>query len=92
MLCFNQPGQIDRYVSLDGSDALRSALKEFFSESVIQRCLVYNWCNMAGKLSKHHSGEVLRLFARLRCVQALDAAEKILCELKASLVSHNVEA
>ena len=70
------------YVVLDGSDALRAAVKEFFSDSVIQRCLVHKERNIKGKLSKRHWGEVSRLFTRLRNVQGIDAAEEVLGELK----------
>ena len=80
------------YVVLDGSDALRAAVKEFFSDSVIQRCLVHKERNIKGKLSKRHWGEVSRLFTRLRVVQGIDAAEEVLGELKSFLEPINAEA
>ena len=80
------------YVVLDGSDALRAAVKEFFSDSVIQRCLVHKERNIKGKLSKRHWGELSRLFTRLRRVQGLDAAEEVLGELKSFLEPINSEA
>jgi putative transposase len=60
---------------LDGSDALRSVVKEFFADSVIQRCLVHKQRNIRAKLSKRHWGELARLFRRLRSVQGKQAAE-----------------
>ncbi len=80
------------YVVLDGSDALRAAVKEFFSDSVIQRCLVHKERNIKGKLSKRHWGEVSRLFARLRNVQGIEAAEEVFVELKSFLEPINAEA
>ena len=80
------------YVVLDGSDALRGAVKEFFSDAVIQRCLVHKERNIKGKLSKRHWGELARLFKRLRNVQGLAAAEEVLDDLKSFLEPINAEA
>ena len=80
------------YVVLDGSDALRAAVNEFFSDSVIQRCLVHKERNIKGKLSKRHWGEVSRLFTRLRGVQGIVAAEEVLGELTSFLKPINAEA
>jgi transposase-like protein len=80
------------YVVLDGSDALRGAVKEFFSDAVIQRCLVHKERNIKGKLSKRHWGELTRLFKRLRNVQGLAAAEEVLDDLKSFLEPINAEA
>ena len=57
------------YAALDGSDALRMAVKEFFPDSVVQRCLVHKERNIRSKLSKKHWGELARLFKRLREVK-----------------------
>ena len=80
------------YVVLDGSDALRGAVKEFFADSVVQRCLVHKERNIKGKLSKRHWGELSRLFTRLRKVQGNVAAEEVLGELKLFLEPINAEA
>ena len=80
------------YVVLDGSDALRGAVVEFFSDAVIQRCLVHKERNIKGKLSKRHWGELSRLFTRLRRVQGIEAAEEIFGELKKFLEPINAEA
>ena len=63
------------YVVLDGSDALRGGVIEFFSDCVLQRCLVHKERNIKGKLSKRHWGELSRLFARLRSVQGIAGAK-----------------
>jgi transposase-like protein len=80
------------YVVLDGSDALRGAVKELFSDAVVQRCLVHKERNIKGKLSKRHWGELARLFTRLRSVQGITSAEEVFDELKSFLEPINAEA
>lgn len=80
------------YVVLDGSDALRGAVKEFFADAVVQRCLVHKERNIKGKLSKRHWGELAQLFSRLRSVQGIEAAEEVFDELKSFLEPINAEA
>jgi putative transposase len=80
------------FVVLDGSDALRSAVIEFFPDAVIQRCLIHKERNIKGKLSRRHWGELSRLFRRLRNVQGIEAAEEVFGELKAFLKPINAEA
>ncbi len=80
------------FVVLDGSDALRGAVMEFFPDAVVQRCLVHKERNIKGKLSKRHWGELSRLFARLRSVQGIEAAEEVFASLKAFLKPINAEA
>ncbi|QDV25279.1 Transposase, Mutator family [Aureliella helgolandensis] len=77
---------------LDGSDVLRRAVKEHFPDSVIQRCLVHKERNIRGKLSKRHTGELARLFRRLRSVQGYTAAQEVVGELEAFLEPLNAEA
>ena len=77
---------------LDGSDALRLAVKEFFPEAVVQRCLVHKERNIRSKLSKKHWGELARLFKRLRAVQGKDAALEVVGELKVFLKGKNAES
>jgi len=77
---------------LDGSDALRSVVQEFFADSVIQRCLVHKERNIRAKLSKRHWGSLARLFKRLREVQGKRAAEEVVGELESFLKPINVEA
>jgi putative transposase len=80
------------FAVLDGSEALRSVVKEFFADSVIQRCLVHKERNIRAKLSKRHWGELARLFKRLREVQGKAAAEEVVGELEAFLKPLNAEA
>ena len=77
---------------LDGSDALRSVVVEFFEDAVIQRCLVHKERNIKAKLSKRHWGELARLFRRLREVQGKAAADEVVAELVAFLTPLNAEA
>ena len=80
------------FALLDGSDALRGAVKEFFPDSVVQRCLVHKERNIRGKLSKRHWGELARLFKRLRGVQGYAAAQEVFVELESFLKPINAEA
>jgi len=80
------------FAVLDGSEALRRVVKEFFADSVIQRCLVHKERNIRVKLSKRHWGELARLFKRLRSVQGKEAAEEVVGELEAFLKPLNAEA
>ena len=77
---------------LDGSEALRSVVKEFFEDAVVQRCLVHKERNIRSKLSRRHWGELARLFKRLRKVQGKQAAEEVVQELVAFLRPLNAEA
>jgi transposase-like protein len=80
------------YVVLDGSDALRVAVREFFHDAIVQRCLVHKERNIKGKLSKRHWGELSRLFTRLRSVQGIEAAKEVYDEFAAFLKRTNAEA
>ena len=80
------------FAVLDGSDALRTTLLEFFSDAIVQRCLVHKERNVRAKLSKKHWGELARLFKRLRSVQGKAAAEEVVAELVAFLEPKNAEA
>jgi putative transposase len=80
------------FAVLDGSDALRSVVTEFFEDAVIQRCLVHKERNIRSKLSKRHWGELARLFKRLRKVQGKSAAEEVVAELANFLTPLNSEA
>ncbi len=77
---------------LDGSVVLKSAVKEFFTDAVVQRCLVHKERNIRAKLSKRHWGELARLFRRLREVQGKEAAEEVVAELEQFLQDKNAEA
>jgi len=77
---------------LDGSDALRSAVKAFFEDAVVQRCLVHKERNIKSKLSKKHWAELARLFRRLREVQGKDAALEVVGEIRSFLKGKNAES
>ncbi len=77
---------------LDGSDALRSVVKEFFEDAIVQRCLVHKERNIKAKLSKRHWSELARLFRRLRKVQGKQPAKEVVAELVAFLTPLNAEA
>ncbi len=77
---------------LDGSAALRSAVKEFFPDAVVQRCLVHKERNIRSKLSKKHWGELARLFKRLRQVQGKATATEVVKELIEFLKGKNAES
>ncbi|MFT7629579.1 MAG: putative transposase [Mariniblastus sp.] len=77
---------------LDGSAALRSAVKEFFPDAIVQRCLVHKERNIKSKLSKKHWGELARLFRRLREVQGREAALEVVQELREFLKGKNAES
>ena len=80
------------FAVLDGSDALKNALLEFFPEAVIQRCLVHKERNIKAKLSKRHWGELARLFKRLREVQGAGAAVEVVQELERFLKDKSATA
>jgi len=80
------------FVALDGSDALRGAVKEFFPDSIVQRCLVHKERNIRSKLSKKHWGELARLFKRLRSVQGKAAAKEVVQELEEFLKGKSAES
>ena len=80
------------FAALDGSAALRNAVKEFFLDSVIQRCLVHKERNIRSKLSKKHWGELARLFKQLREVQGKVAAQEVVKELEEFLKGKNAES
>jgi putative transposase len=79
-------------VVLDGSDALRVAVREYFPDAIVQRCLVDKERNIKGKLSKCHWGELSRFFTRLQRVQGLARAQEVFGELAAFLKRINAEA
>lgn len=63
---------------LDGSDALRKAVLKFFTNAVIQRCLVHKERNIRGYLSTIHWSTLSLLFKDLRNAQGKEQAlEKV---------------
>lgn len=80
------------FAVLDGSQALRKALVEYYPDAIVQRCLVHKERNIRGRLSKKHWGELSRLFKRLRSVQGQAAAQEVVAELVVFLEPKNAEA
>lgn len=74
---------------LDGSDALKGAVLEFFPDAVIQRCLVHKERNLRGYLSKKCWSELAALFKRLRRAQGHEAAEAAQEEIRVFLANKN---
>jgi putative transposase len=77
---------------LDGSAALKKGVLKFFSDAVIQRCLVHKERNIRARLSRRDWAENARLFKRLREVQGEEAAREVLAELEKFLKSKNAAA
>jgi len=77
---------------LDGSLSLKKAVVHFFSDAVIQRCLVHKERNIRSRLSRRDGGELARLFKRLREVQGEQAAREVLGELEQFLEKKNAAA
>lgn len=77
---------------LDGSQSLKKAVVHFFSDAVIQRCLVHKERNIRSRLSRRDWGELARLFKRLREVEGEQAAREVLVELEQFLEKKNAAA
>lgn len=77
---------------LDGSLSLKKAVVHFFSDAVIQRCLIHKERNIRSRLSRRDWGELARLFKRLREVQGEQAAREVLVELEHFLEKKNAAA
>lgn len=77
---------------LDGSKALSGAVREFWPDALIQRCLVHKERNIKGKLSHRHHGEVARLFKELRLAQGEEDGKKAYEALHKFLKKTSAEA
>ena len=77
---------------LDGSPALKRAVKERYPEAVVQRCLVHKERNLRGCLSRKDYPELNRLMNRLRRVQGAAAAREALGDLKRFVAGKNQKA
>jgi transposase-like protein len=82
----------DPLVVLDGSEALKKAVLEFYTHAAIQRCLVHKESNVRGRLSKRHWGTSARLFKRLREVQGETAAREVCRDIEQFLGDKNAQA
>jgi transposase-like protein len=77
---------------LDGSEALRKAVREFWSDAVIQCCLVHVERNLHGYLRKRDHSECSRLLRRLRKAEGLEAATEAAAELYRWVCRRNQQA
>jgi len=77
---------------LDGSQALRKAVKKHWPDTVFQRCLVHKERNLKRYLARRDWGEISRLMRRLRKVEGADAGREALAELRAFVARRNKEA
>ena len=77
---------------LDGSDPLKKAVRTFFDDAVIQRCLVHKECNIRGRLSRRHWGDLARLFKRLREVEGEAAGREAYSDIERFLSDKNAAA
>jgi len=79
-------------VVLDGSKALRKAVRKHFSHARIQRCLVHKERDLKRYLPRRHWEELHDLFDRLRKAQGAEAAIEVLEELDRFLAPKNLAA
>ena len=77
---------------LDGSEALRKAVKEFWPDAIIQTCLVHVERNLHKYLSRKHHGELSRLMNRLRRAEGLEAGTEAAIELYRFVSRRNQQA
>ena len=76
---------------LDGSKALRSAVRRHWPDAAVQTCLVHVARRLRGKLAKRWHGELKRLFKRLREASSLEAAEEALAALERFVAAKSAE-
>lgn len=79
-------------VVLDGSEALRKAVLEFWPDAPVQRCLVHKERNLRGYLSRKHHGRLAVFFTELRKAQGEEAALEILGRMEAWIRGINAQA
>jgi len=79
-------------VVLDGAEALRKAVLEFWPDAPVQRCLVHKERNLKGYLSRKHHGRLAAFFAELRKAQGEEAALEILARMEEWIAPLNAQA
>ena len=77
---------------LDGADALRKAIKQFWPDAVVQSCLIHKERNLHGYLRKSDHAECSRLLRRLRLAQGPQAGREAYEELRRFLAPRNAAA
>ena len=78
-------------VLLDGSKALRRAVRRHWPDAAIQTCLVHVARGIRRKLARRWHGELERLFKRLREASSCEAAREALDALERFVASHSAE-
>ncbi len=78
-------------VVLDGSKALRRAVRTHWPEAAIQTCLVHVARRVRARLARRWHGELERLFKRLREAGSLEAACEAQAELERFVAAHSAE-
>jgi len=76
---------------LDGSSALRKAVRKHWCEAHVQTCLVHVARNLQGKLSLRRRAELQRLFRALREASSLEAAREAYGALEGFVGRHSAE-
>lgn len=79
---FGPPPEGRLLAVLDGSSALKSAVLAYWSQTVIQRCLVHKMRNLQRFLRKGDWPPLRRLFDRLRKAQGLAAGREALAAIE----------
>lgn len=77
---------------LDGSSALKTAVRTYWPDAVVQRCLVHKERNVRRFLRKQDWKELARHFDRLRKAQGLVAGQEALRALERFLGDKNAAA
>ena len=80
------------FAVLDGAEALRKAVTEFWPDAIIQACLVHAERNLRKYLARKHHGENARLMKRLRRAEGLEAGTEAAKELYQFVSGKNQQA
>lgn len=76
---------------LDGSKALRRAVRAHWPEAAIQTCLVHVARRVRARLARRWHGELERLFKQLREAADLEAAQEARDELERFVAGHSAQ-
>ena len=77
---------------LDGAKALHKAVKEFWSDAVIQDCVIHKERNLHCHLRKGDHAECSRLVKRMRLAEGAESAREGLAALRKFLKERNAAA
>jgi transposase-like protein len=79
-------------VTRDGSEAIKSAVKQYWPQAVQQNCLVHLERNIADRLRRRDRAESQRLFRCLRQAEGKEAGEEAFEDLREFLADRNAAA